>query len=99
MSIGERIAFFRKQKGLTVNGLAYKAGVSQSYLRDIELGKNSNPTIDFLSLICDALGLTLTDFFSGPENPVTAKEQLLLAVRQFSEEQCTHLLALLQSLK
>lgn len=36
MNIGERIAYFRSSKGLTVNKLANLSGISQSYLRDIE---------------------------------------------------------------
>jgi transcriptional regulator with XRE-family HTH domain len=50
------------KSGLTVNGLANKAGVSQSYLRDIELG-NKQPTIEYLEYICEALKISLVDFF------------------------------------
>ncbi|MBQ9121824.1 MAG: helix-turn-helix transcriptional regulator, partial [Clostridia bacterium] len=35
--VGKRIRYFREQRGLTVNGLANMAGISQSYLREIEL--------------------------------------------------------------
>lgn len=38
------------------------SGISQSYLRDIELG-NKNPTVEILSIICSALEITLQDFF------------------------------------
>lgn len=41
-------------KGYSVNKLANMAGVSQSYLRDIELGAK-NPTISFISLLCEQL--------------------------------------------
>lgn len=37
------------------------AGISQSYLRDVELG-NKNPTVEVLSYLCDALGISLLDF-------------------------------------
>lgn len=63
MDVGKRITFFRSQKNYSVNKLANLAGISQSYLRDIELG-NKNPTIEIISIICDALDLTLQDFFS-----------------------------------
>lgn len=61
-NVAERIKYFREQKGLTVNGLANLAGISQSYLRDIELGKKT-PTIEYLEYICDALKITLVAFF------------------------------------
>lgn len=39
MDIGARISFLRTQKNYTVNKLANMSGISQSYLRDVELGK------------------------------------------------------------
>ncbi|HBI60973.1 MAG TPA: hypothetical protein DDY31_07150, partial [Lachnospiraceae bacterium] len=49
-------------KNYSVNKLANLAGISQSYLRDIKLG-NKNPTVELLSWICEALELSLKDFF------------------------------------
>lgn len=61
--VGKRIAHFREQKGFTVNKLSNMAGLSQSHLRDIEL-ENKNPSVETLSLICQALGISLCDFFN-----------------------------------
>lgn len=73
MEIGKRIEFFRTGKGYSVNKLANLAGVSQSYLREIELG-NKNPTVDFLSVLCDTLGITLKEFFDDhPSDPLISK--------------------------
>lgn len=63
MEVGKRIRELREQKNYTLNKLANHAGVSQSYLRDVEL-ENKNPTIAFLSLICQSLDISLRDFFS-----------------------------------
>ena len=41
MDIAARIKFFREQKGYTVNKLANLAGISQSYLRSVELGQKT----------------------------------------------------------
>ena len=38
INIAERITYFRNLRGFSVNYLANKAGVSQSYLREIEMG-------------------------------------------------------------
>ncbi len=73
MEVGKRIAFFRSSKGYSVNKLANLSGVSQSYLREIELG-NKNPTVDFLSVLCDTLGTTLKEFFDDqPADPLISK--------------------------
>ena len=48
MDVGNRIRQLREAKHYTVNGLANRAGVSQSYLRDLELN-NKNPTVETLS--------------------------------------------------
>ena len=60
--VGGRIKYFRTKKGITVNALANLAGISQSYLRDIELG-NKTPTIEYIEYICDALKISLVTFF------------------------------------
>ena len=73
MEVGKRIAFFRTSKGYSVNKLANLSGVSQSYLREIELG-NKNPTVEFLSVLCDTLGVTLKEFFDDqPADPLVSK--------------------------
>ena len=61
-NVGERIKELRIKNGLTVNKLANEAGISQSYLRDIELG-NKQPTVEYLEYICDALKISLVNFF------------------------------------
>ena len=72
MDIGTRISYFRNAKQYSVNRLATLAGISQSYLRDVELGKK-NPTVEVLSYICDALDLSLRDFSMTHWNPVSAR--------------------------
>ena len=56
MDIGSRITQLRKAKGISTNKLANLAGVSQSYLREVEMGKK-NPTVETLSYLIFALGL------------------------------------------
>ena len=72
--VAKRIKYYREQKGLTVNGLANLAGISQSYLRDIELG-NKIPTVEYLEYICDALKISLSAFFdeSGEGDKLSQK--------------------------
>lgn len=84
MEVGKRIKELREMRGLTVNRLANMAGLSQSFLREIELG-NKKPTVETLSYFCEALGVSLSEFFSGESaeiNPV-----LKTALCRLSNEQ------------
>jgi transcriptional regulator with XRE-family HTH domain len=97
MDVGKRIAYFRKQKGYSVNKLANLSGVSQSYLRDIELD-NKNPTISFLSLICDTLGISLKEFFDEESTTGISNDPLMQQVYQLSPPQREALLAFLKTI-
>ena len=63
MDVSKRIIQLREMRGYSTNKLANRAGISQSYLREIEMGKK-NPTIEVLSYICDALDVSIQVFFS-----------------------------------
>lgn len=63
IDIGKRIKELRERIGFTQNKLAEWAGVSQSHLRRVELGQQ-DITIGQLQLVCDGLGITLTEFFN-----------------------------------
>ena len=97
IDIGNRIRQLRQQKGITVNRLANLAGISQSYLRDVELGKKQ-PTILYLSYICDALGIELKDFFSEDDPKELVNEQLLHEIEQLTPRQRNALLAFLKTI-
>ena len=92
MKVGERITYFRQRKNITVNKLANLAGVSQSYLRDIERG-NKQPTVEYLSYICNALGVTISQFFDYDETT----DELTRALRRLNEDQKAKLVVLLAS--
>lgn len=92
MEVGKRITFLRDKKGISVNKLATLSGVSQSFLRDIELG-NKQPTVESLDYICYGLGISLKEFFNeGEEDPLT------LALLKLSAVQREKLAAFLSSL-
>lgn len=84
MEVGKRLKELREMRGITVNRLANMAGLSQSFLREIELG-NKKPTVETLSYFCEALGVSLSEFFSEESdgiNPV-----LKTALCRLSNEQ------------
>lgn len=69
MDLSKRIVQLREMQGISTNKLANKAGISQSYLREIELG-SKNPTIEILSYICEALNISLSHFFSDQKGSI-----------------------------
>lgn len=83
-------------RGLTVNKLANLAGLSQSFLREIELG-NKTPTVETLSYFCDALEISLAEFFSTEEksdiNPI-----LKTSLSRLTDEQQISLAQFLNSI-
>jgi len=62
-NIGERIEELRKDKNLTQEKLAEKAGLHRAYFWDIENGRNIS--IKTIYKISQALGVNLSEFFSS----------------------------------
>ena len=93
MDISKRLIQLRQQCGYTQNGLAERAGVSQSHLRRVELGQ-ANITVSHLELLCDAMSITLKDFFNEEES----EDELAIALSRLSPKQKKQLFSFLESL-
>ena len=63
LDVAKRIRELREARNLTQNALANNAGVSPTYIYQLEKGEKS-PTIEYLDHICWGLGITLEEFFS-----------------------------------
>ena len=61
--IGKKIKTLREERDWTQGKLATKAGISPSYIPDLENGKKC-PSVEILNEICFAFGISLADFFS-----------------------------------
>lgn len=61
--LGLRIKRLRESKDMSRNALANKAGVSPTYIYQLEKGEKS-PTIEYLEYICNALDTSIEDFFN-----------------------------------
>ena len=97
MNVAKRITFFRTAKNYSVNKLATLSGISQSYLRDIELG-NKNPTIEILSYICEALNISLREFFDEQTEHQFGDDPLVAKLYQLTPHQRETLLAFLDTM-
>ena len=98
MEIGKRIMDLREKKGWTTNRLANACGLSQSFLRSVELGEKGI-SVENLSLVCDALGVSLRDFFDEPHEAETPENRLERRVRELTPRQQGSLLAFLDAME
>lgn len=93
MDVGNRIKQLREQNKYSQNYLADIAGISQTHLRRVELG-NADITVGHLQLVCDALGISLKDFFNMSEE----QEDISSAISNLTPKQRNLLLEFLKSL-
>lgn len=63
---GGRLWQLRAQVRLSQESVALAAGITTSYYGQIERG-TANPTVETLERICDALGVSVNDVFTGLE--------------------------------
>lgn len=76
--VGENIRYLRKERGLSQEVLAYKAGINSSYLGQVERGQKS-PTIDCLDKISKALGTSLSELVGNVAPAAIPAAQTTLA--------------------
>lgn len=74
INIGNRIKELRKQKKWTINELSEKAVVSRAYLCNIE-NNTCNCTVGILKLICNALEISMSDFFDESVEHIPDKQK------------------------
>lgn len=73
--IGKNIYRFRKNRGLTLSELAERAGISKSYLSNIERNINQNPSIQVMEKIALVLEADLNTLLETKIN-VKKKQQI-----------------------
>lgn len=93
MDVGNRIKQLREQNMYSQNYLADIAGISQTHLRRVELG-TADITVGHLQLVCDALGISLKDFFNVSEE----LEDISASIFNFTPKQRILLLEFLKSI-
>lgn len=66
-TVGSRLKELRLQNGLSIRGLAERSGLSHPFISSAEKDATS-PSVSSLKKLLDALGVTLSDFFSEKES-------------------------------
>lgn len=79
MDVIEKLNKLRLERGMSVYRLAELSGLNQSTLANT-FSRGTVPSLRNLEIICQALGLTLSQFFSEGEQavPLTKEEAELL---------------------
>ena len=93
MDVSERLRYLREKCGYTQNGLAERAGVSQTHLRRVEL-RQADITVNHLRLLCDAMGISLAEFFEESADT----DEIATMFSKLSPKQKKLLLAFIESL-
>ncbi len=86
IDIIKKIENLRKERGWSVNYLATEAMLTQSTLSSM-YKRNTPPKIDTIQSICDAFGITLSQFFSDEDkikDLSTDETELIHLYRQLS---------------
>ena len=63
-NIAARVSDLRKQRGLSLQEVADRAGITKSHVWEIEQGRSRNPTIATAVGVASALGVSL-DYLTG----------------------------------
>lgn len=98
MEIGKRINELRTIRNIKSGDLAKEVGISPTFLSYLENG-TKNPSLDTLQKICNALDVTLGEFFSS-ENAKLPKDlqELIQNVKVLKPHQLKTLNEFLKSL-
>ena len=64
--VKNRILQLLGEKKMSIHKLAMESAVAPSSIKNILYGKSQNPGIVTLKMLCDGLGISLTEFFDTP---------------------------------
>ena len=98
MDINKKIEKLRFQRGWSMYELAQEAGITQSTLTSM-IKRGNPPKIDTLSCICEAFGITLSQFFMEDEEleMLTKNEKELVSLfRKMTQNKQMSLIELLK---
>ncbi len=85
---GERVRFFRKQRGVSQEWLALEAEINVSFMGHIERGMQK-PTIDTIDKILEALDVEYKDFFDtkAEEKEFTTADRIVYELKNRTPEE------------
>lgn len=64
-AVAQRIIELCEERGISINALAYISAVPPSTVKNIIYGVSNNPGVVTIKLLCDGLGIKLSEFFDS----------------------------------
>lgn len=77
----DRIAYFRKQSGLTQKALSLAVGLNSGYINRLEAQRNFLPSLEVLAKILDVLKVKAEEFFAEDLDKYYAEQHLLRSLQ------------------
>ena len=96
--IGQRVAALILKTGVSERKLGEKIGHYESYINKVVNG-NIKPPLKKIEMICDVFGVTLQEFFAGPESLTINQYLFLSELDGLSEDDIQLLLTTARHLK
>ena len=96
----ERIAYYREQKGWTEYQLAEESGLTQSTISSW-YRKKIIPSVQSLEKVCDAFGITLSQFFATEDEGfslTSQQKEMVKALGHLTDEQQSALIDFFKTL-
>ena len=66
-TVNNRLLILCEEKKMSIHRLAMESAVPPSTIKNILYGKSQNPGIVTIKMLCDGLGISLTEFFDTEE--------------------------------
>jgi transcriptional regulator with XRE-family HTH domain len=86
--VGERLRAEREQQDLSLAELGALTGVSKTYLLRLETDRETNPSLEVLRRIADALDITVADLLGAPALRFVADDASISpSLRAFADEE------------
>lgn len=82
MNVLEKIKKLQKERGWSTYKLAYESCLTQSTLSNM-FARGTCPTVDTLEKICDAFGITLSEFFENDESKIYVSKEEIQLLNQY----------------
>lgn len=97
-NVGARIKQIRTERKIKTIALAIDCGISRPFISGIENGLKKC-SIENLEKICNALNISLSDFFSTEPSKISVQEYALLdASKKLSPKQLDKLITFVESI-
>ncbi len=66
-AVKNRLLVLCEKKGMAIHKLAMESAIPPSTIKNILYGKSKNPGIVTIKMLCDGMGITLSEFFDTEE--------------------------------